>query len=371
VFGSGAGFPASFSLSALNGSNGFRLTGVAAGDNSGFSVSGAGDVNGDGFGDLIVGAPGASPHGTASGSSYVVFGKAAAFAASVSLATLNGRNGFRLDGEAASDRSGSAVAGIGDFNGDGFDDVGVGAPYANSSAGSAYVFFGHGPTAAVTRIGSAANQYISGGAFADTLKGGSGDDALEGRGGADVLIGGFGQDAASYAHAPAAVVASLANPVINTGDAAGDSYSGIENLIGSRFGDTLIGNNLANRTTGGPGADVLTGGGGNDVFVYNDVSDSPVGAPDRITDFDAGGPTTFVDRIDLSAIDAKTGPGNQAFVFIGTTPFTGVKGQLRVEQVGTTAAITGDVNGDGKADFEIDLLNFTNLQNLTSIDFIR
>ncbi len=83
VFGKKAGFAATLNLSTLNGSNGFRLDGVAEGDYSGYSVSGAGDVNGDGFADLIVGARHAAPHGLFSGSGYVVFGKKTGFAASL------------------------------------------------------------------------------------------------------------------------------------------------------------------------------------------------------------------------------------------------------------------------------------------------
>ena len=72
-------FPASINLGSLNGANGFRLDGAAEGDTLGNSVSSAGDVNGDGFDDLIVGARGADPNGNDSGSSYVVFGRNTAF----------------------------------------------------------------------------------------------------------------------------------------------------------------------------------------------------------------------------------------------------------------------------------------------------
>jgi Ca2+-binding RTX toxin-like protein len=197
---------------------------------------------------------------------------------------------------------------------------------------------------------------------------------VEGRNGADVLQGGPGRDAASYAHALGPVTASLAAPAGNTGDAAGDSYVAIENLTGSPFNDTLTGDGLANRLKGNKGADVETGGAGNDAFVYLRLDDSPPGATsrDRIADFDAGTATSTVDRIDVSAIDAQTGPGNQAFTFIGSAPFTlGVKGQLRAFQSGASAIVAGDTNGDQAADIEIQLLNFSNLAGLTAEDFIR
>src|SRR6185369_9375277 len=93
VFGKASGLAANLDLSSLDGSTGFKLSGVAAFDYSGGSVASAGDVNGDGFADLIVGAHGADPHGSRSGASYVVFGKASGFAANLDLSSLDGSNG--------------------------------------------------------------------------------------------------------------------------------------------------------------------------------------------------------------------------------------------------------------------------------------
>ncbi|MDP7290548.1 MAG: integrin alpha, partial [Phycisphaerae bacterium] len=120
---------------------GFRIDGIDGSDRSGRSVSGAGDVNGDGIADLIVGAWGASPSGSASGESYVVFGKTSAWAASLDLSTLDGTTGFRLDGVTTNNNAGFAVSGAGDVNGDGFDDLIVGAQGANTG-GASYVVFG-------------------------------------------------------------------------------------------------------------------------------------------------------------------------------------------------------------------------------------
>lgn len=136
---------------------------------------------------------------------------------------------------------------------------------------------------------------------------------------------------------------------------------GFENVIGGKGADRLSGNDEDNRIAGGigrdtlqgdMGADTLVGGRGADRFVFTDLEESSQDAPDLITDFrSAQG-----DRIDLQTLDANSDlTGNQAFTFIGTTAFSGVAGQLRSQTQGTLTLITGDVDGDGTADFAISL----------------
>ena len=143
VFGCDTGFPASFDLSSLDGGNGFTIIGLDVGDLLGSSVSGAGDVNGDGTSDLILGAPNAN---SMIGKCYVLFGNDAGFPASFDLATLDGENGFVIHGDAPEDMAGSSVSAAGDVNGDGISDLILGAPYADpgglSQAGVAYILFG-------------------------------------------------------------------------------------------------------------------------------------------------------------------------------------------------------------------------------------
>jgi hypothetical protein len=145
IFGSDNDLPHPLELSTINGLNGFMLDGESGNDQSGFSVSAAGDINGDGIDDLIVGAPLAAPNGDGSGRSYVVFGSDSGLPNPLDLSSINGPNGLTLDGEAANDRSGISVSNAGDINGDGIEDLVVGAHYAgpnSSGSGRSYVVFG-------------------------------------------------------------------------------------------------------------------------------------------------------------------------------------------------------------------------------------
>ncbi|MCX7418014.1 MAG: integrin alpha [Planctomycetia bacterium] len=144
VFGSRTPFAAN--LSSLTGANGFKISGEAADDYSGVSVSGAGDINGDGFDDLIVGATQNGPNGLAFGASYVIFGRRMGFGENLNLSNLTGLTGFQISGKAAGDQLGISVSAAGDINSDGIDDLIVGAFLADPNgfnSGASYVVFGH------------------------------------------------------------------------------------------------------------------------------------------------------------------------------------------------------------------------------------
>lgn len=147
VFGRTSGFAAAADLESVNGTNGFVLNGVAINDSTGAVVERAGDINHDGIDDLLVGAPFASPNNlTLSGMVAVVFGRSGGFPPIVELSSLNGSNGFRMIGEALQDNLGASLSAAGDLNGDGIDDLIVGASRASpngiNNAGRAYVIFG-------------------------------------------------------------------------------------------------------------------------------------------------------------------------------------------------------------------------------------
>ncbi len=165
--------------------------------------------------------------------------------------------------------------------------------------------------AAANRLsGAGGNDLIMAGDGDDRLDGGSGDDTLMGEGGNDYILGGTGNDL----------------------------------LNGGAGNDTLV---------GGAGADSLTGGAGADRFVFG-PGDLAVSATlsDKILDFSrADG-----DKIDLTGYDANTATAaRDAFRFIGTGAFTRHAGELRIDTSGYYAVVSGDLNGDGVADFALNV----------------
>jgi hypothetical protein len=153
VFGSYlATKPGTVDLNAL-GSSGILLNGTNAFGASGGSVSSAGDVDGDGKDDILIGAWGA-------GQSYLLFGSyLATNPGSVELSNFSGSRGVRLDGIDASDFSGASVSSAGDVDGDGKDDIIIGAWLgdvgANTDAGETYLISGHTIDQAADGIGVA------------------------------------------------------------------------------------------------------------------------------------------------------------------------------------------------------------------------
>lgn len=141
----------------------------------------------------------------------------------------------------------------------------AGKDWITGGAGDDIVAGGHGDD---ILHGNGGHDELRGEAGTDVLYGGSGDDVLDGGAAADVLIGGTGLDTASYASASSGVRVNLAATYLNTGEAAGDQYSDIENLLGGSGADRLGGDAGDNELTGGGGNDVLQGDSGDDAYIW-------------------------------------------------------------------------------------------------------
>ncbi len=269
-----------------------------------------------------------------------------------------------------------------------------------------------------TLTGNVLDNVITGANGNDTLNGGEGNDRLSGIRGNDTLIGGNGNDTyilsyyltgdiiriteaagggtdtvrsalpnyslynkpnvenleafkVLHVHNYVLTGNSLANQI--KGLSGADTLVGLEGndvLLGGSGNDKLHGGTANDTLVGGRGADRLVGGTGKDVFDFDSVLDSRFwkSGRDVITDFVKG------DRIDLSTIDARTSvAGNNAYSFIGAADFSKKAGQLRYTQDNKAGSsndrtiVHGDVNGDGKADFQIELVG---LVSLKAVDFI-
>jgi Ca2+-binding RTX toxin-like protein len=212
------------------------------------------------------------------------------------------------------------------------------------------------------RVLATSSANLSGNSLNNVLMAGSGNN---------VLNGGSGIDTASYAYASSAVSVSLSNASVqDTNGSGSDTLISIENLIGSKYNDSLTGTTSSNtlnggdgndRLIGGAGKDLLIGGAGNDTFVFSALSDTGLTSDswDGIKDFLRG------DKIDLSKLDADaTVSGNSAFsqIIDSTTAFT-TAGQLRL----TDGVLYGNTDADADAEFAIQLVG---VSSLSMADFI-
>ncbi len=223
------------------------FTGVTADDSAGTAVAGVGDVNADGTDDVLIGAEGEDSGGSSAGAAYLIYG---GVSGTLSLSSADAT----LTGEAASDYAGSAVAGAGDLNNDGYDDVIIGA-YGNdtaaSGAGVTYVVFG--PITADASL-SAADAMLTG-EVADDKSGFSidGGDDIDNDGTPDLVIGAYSDDIAGSAagaayviYGPVSGTDSLSNAVVkllgeNTFDYAGFSVAITGDTDGDDQADVLVG----------------------------------------------------------------------------------------------------------------------------------
>jgi hypothetical protein len=350
-----------------------KYTGEADTDNAGISVAGAGDVNGDGFDDMLIGAHLNNDGGADAGAAYLVLGSA-------TPTSLNLSTAIQYTGEAAGNQAGFSVSGGGDVNGDGFDDMLIGAPLngdAGAAAGAAYLVLGSAsPTSASL---STAIQYT--GEAAGNNAGRSvaivGDTDREGR--ADMLIGApFNGDGGANSGAIYLIVGSAvpaggslgaAAPAVvqftgSGGENAGYSVAGAGDVNGDGFADILAGAPLSDAAAADAGAAylVLTRPGmpPNSLSVAGirytgeaagDQAGTSVGGAgdangDGFADFLMGAPLN-------ASVDS--GAGYLVLGSAGPTPAnlsTAIKyaGALNNDRANVVAG-AGDVNGDGLADF--------------------
>lgn len=334
-----------FDLSTLDGSNGFTFSGTASTTFPGYVASSAGDLNNDGVDDLVIGAGGATVDGVAKvGEAYVVFGSTAGLA-SLSPTDLDGTNGFRIEGANPEGLFGNKVENIGDINGDGIDDIAIGARNSSENSwrsGSAYVVFGSDdafdPTIQLSDL-DGSNGFSMFGWSSQHYVGvdiaGAGD--FNGDGLADFLVGAYGGDPNGTFNAGQTFVvygtsagfpAELdltgldgTNGFVINGERTWDqSGHGIESL-GDVNGDGLD--------------DILIGAGGYDA---DGPDGTTYGTREGATYVVFGNTTPTDGTLNLSDLD-----GTDGFKFVGIDPTDGAA------RVGAA----GDINGDGLNDILI------------------
>ena len=352
IFGKASGF-ADIDLTNLSSSVGFEIAGAAGlSDLAGWSVAGAGDVNGDGFDDLIVGAPGGDSGGTNSGQAYVLFGKASGFT-TIDLGNLAGA-GFLILGDFASDSAGFSVAGAGDVNGDGIADIIVGAHSNNDAAddaGEAYVIFGKASglgTIDLSNLG-AGGFTIQGDAVGDHAGwsvAGAGDINADGFD--DIIVGApFGDDGGTHAGEAYVIFGkptgfgtidltnlSPADGFIIRGDATEDRAGWSVSAAGDINGD-----GVADLIVGAPYGDNGANAAGEAYVIFGSTAFENY--RDVANDFDGDGRSDVLWRNSDGIVTDWLGQINGTF--IGNTASFTAGSEWGIEG-------TGDFDGDGEDD---------------------
>ncbi|MBL4721308.1 MAG: FG-GAP repeat protein, partial [Alphaproteobacteria bacterium] len=358
--------PSSVNLDAIAlGTGGFKIIGENAGDSSGKSVSSAGDVNGDGFSDLIIGSEGNDTGDARTGAAYIVFGSDSPLSLVDLDAIALGTGGYKISGEKGNDRAGVSVSSAGDFNGDGFSDLIIGASQnsaGGADAGAVYVVFGSAnppPSRDLAAIAFGLSDPINGSAGfkivgeVDERIGTSVSSAgdVNGDGFDDLLIGVPHDDSEGYASGAAYVLYGrdtssprIGFPSLPTGFSGEDdnfplnseqfpstnpffnaaldntlyALDGDDVVDGGGGNDSLFGNSGNDQLSGGVGDDLLDGGDGNDQFFYT-LGDGT----DRIVD-ESGVDSLSIDGLvpDFSDIDSIGRFGGDLVISLGSDSIT-------------------------------------------------
>jgi VCBS repeat-containing protein len=262
------------------GAGGFQIRGAIAGDQVGGAVSAAGDVNGDGYADILVGARFDDTGGTNNGAAFVVFGGPGAN--DVELSSL-GTAGLRIIGERPADNAGWSVSALGDLNADGFDDFVVGARNADprfGGAGATYVVFGRaeGGDVLLTEVAQGNGGFRIGGELGNDWAGGFVSFApdMNGDGLPELLIGALGNDAGGSNAGAAYVVFGGADGLATSLDWAANALGGFK-IFGEAAADAagtaiayagdLNGDGIGDLLIGAPGVDLMAGNGAGAVYV--------------------------------------------------------------------------------------------------------
>ena len=220
--------------------------------------------------------------------------------------------------------------------------------------------------------GGSDRDVINGGAQSDRIMGGSGNDRLKGDAGGDFLFGERGSDKINGGEGNDKVKGGAGDDVLKGGSGHDDlrGGNGIDVILGHRGNDALYGGHGNDKLNGGAGKDVLVGGLGQDFlkggssddhFVFVKASDSRAGSSTRdvILDFEDG------DALDFSRVDANTRtPGNDAFHFSDSDSGDNA---IWYYHEGKSLVVAGDINGDGRADFEVELRH---THSISADDFI-